>query len=184
MRIFNTVQNSYAILGISSPNQSKKNLLLVLFIFLLYACNFVSLYVYIFYVANDFMEYIEIANWSSGSVIIFVCFVAIVFRKDKLFKAIDDMEILFEKSEPNRLSFRTSFWKLINYCLLGSEYPESRRFFLKTVQQVERVCEIVFMVLLKIQLQLFMLPKCIASYCAYFFTDSGADSFQLPCPMW
>lgn len=100
MRIFNTVRNSYAILGISSSNQSMKDLLLVLFIFLLYAFNFVSLYVYIFYVASDFMEYIEIANWSSGSVIIFVCFVAIVFRKGKLFKAIDDMETLFEKSEP------------------------------------------------------------------------------------
>lgn len=71
----------------------------MLFIFLLYACNFVSLYMYVFYVASDFMEFILCANWSSGSFIIFVCFVAIVFRKTKLFKAIDKMEKLFETSE-------------------------------------------------------------------------------------
>lgn len=102
MKIFTKVRNSYAILGISSSNRtSSTSLLLVLFIFLLYGCNFVSLYVYIFYVATDFMELIECAGWSSGSAIIFVCFVAIVFRKTQLFKAINDMEKIFETSEAN-----------------------------------------------------------------------------------
>lgn len=68
--------------------------------------------------------------------------------------------------------------------LLGCVYPQSKQFFFKANGQVERVCEIVLMVLMKIQLQLFMLPKCVASFSAYFFTDAGDESFQLPCPMW
>lgn len=67
---------------------------------------------------------------------------------------------------------------------LGCEYPESMTFFLKIRQRVERLSEIVFMVVVKISLQLVMLPPCIVSFGVYFFTDSGSVSFQLPILIW
>lgn len=68
--------------------------------------------------------------------------------------------------------------------ILGCKYPKSRRFFLKTNRQAERLSEIVFTVVVKICVQLTILPKFVASLCVYFFTDAGRDSFQLPLPIW
>lgn len=66
----------------------------------------------------------------------------------------------------------------------GSKYPKSEAFFWKINQQVERLCEIVFMVVVNIPLQCLMLPRSIISFSAYFFTDSGSDAFKLPIPLW
>lgn len=55
---------------------------------------------------------------------------------------------------------------------------------MKTNQKVERLCEIVFMVFMKVAIQLIVLPKCIASFVAYFVGGLGSDSFELPVPMW
>lgn len=67
---------------------------------------------------------------------------------------------------------------------LGCKYPKSRKFFLKTNRQVERLSEISFMLQMKVFVQCFMLPKFIASIGLYFITDSGNDALQLPIPMW
>lgn len=69
-------------------------------------------------------------------------------------------------------------------CILGCKYPKSRRFFLKTRRQVERLSDVVFKAVIKIAVQFLMLPKCLVSYGVYFMTDSGSDSFELPVPMW
>lgn len=68
--------------------------------------------------------------------------------------------------------------------ILGSRYPKSERLFLKTNQQVERMSEIVFMVMMKIALPIFLLPTCIISFSRYFFIDSRTDSFKSTFPMW
>lgn len=68
--------------------------------------------------------------------------------------------------------------------ILGCKYLKSRRFFLKTNRQAERLSEIVFRVVVKVCVQLTILPKFVASLCVYFFTDAGRDSFQLPLPIW
>lgn len=67
---------------------------------------------------------------------------------------------------------------------LECKYPESRASILKTNQQVERLTEIIFTLVMKISLQLQMLPKSIACYAVYFMTESGSDSFDLPFPVW
>lgn len=55
---------------------------------------------------------------------------------------------------------------------------------MKTSRQVERLSRIIFLLFVKIALQLVMIPKCIASFSTYFMTDLGPDSFDLPAPMW
>lgn len=72
----------------------------------------------------------------------------------------------------------------MKFKILGAKYPKSKKFLMKTVQQIELVGEMSYLLMIKILLQLVMLPKCIVSYCAYFISDSGRDSFQLPYPFW
>lgn len=70
------------------------------------------------------------------------------------------------------------------FYILGSKYQKSEASFLKVNRQVEQLCGMVFTVAMKIFLQLIMLPKCIASFAIYFYTDAGIDSFELPYPLW
>lgn len=190
MKIFQTIQRHYVSLGISSSVSSiqKYPINTRVFIgFLLFGLNAASQLIYIIYVANDFMGYMEVICASSGSTIIFVCFAAIVHKMTLLFETIDSIEKLIDSREPfsSNLSFPFSIDnKISKLSILGWNIPKSRRFFLKRGRRTERLSEMIFMVVMKILVQLVMLPKIITSYCVYFLTDLGSDSFQLPLPMW
>lgn len=80
--------------------------------------------------------------------------------------------------------FEYDFISNLKLFILESKYPKSWRFYLNTNRQVERLSEIISMVVVRISLQCFMLPKCMVSFAVYFFTDSGSDSFELPFPLW
>lgn len=104
MKIFTLIQTHYATLGIDRPsNQSTQTNPInnrILFGFSLFGCLISSQFVYIFCVANGFMDYIVCTCVTSESIIICVCLAAIVFRKAKLFGCIDNIEKLTNASEP------------------------------------------------------------------------------------
>lgn len=103
MKILKTVQNHYATLGVSSSKQLTKKYPFserVFFGFFLFVYLLVSELVYIYYVAIGFMEYMDCICTISTSIIIFVCFMAIVHRKTTLFESIENLEKLIETSEP------------------------------------------------------------------------------------
>lgn len=106
IKIFRTVREHYAIVGISPtillPNQHLPFDERVLLGFLSFVCTTVSQVVYLLHIASHFMEYVECACSLSGTIIIFVCFMSIVFRKTTLFDSIDDIEKLIDSSK--------SFW--------------------------------------------------------------------------
>lgn len=101
MKVFRTIRNKFAFLDICPSNQStwqnpfNKRVLG----FILLGGNIVSHVVYIFRVANDFLEFVECLNSTFASIIISVCFVAIVFRKTTLFNSIDNIEKVIDASE-------------------------------------------------------------------------------------
>lgn len=102
MKIFETIQRHYNSLGISSSHQliQKYPFNARIFIgFLIFGVNAVSQFIYIVFVASDFMEYMNVICASSGSTIIFVCYAAIVYKKNRLFKTIDNIEQLIDSSE-------------------------------------------------------------------------------------
>lgn len=95
----------YATLGICPSNQPTQTypfslLLRVIFGFLLFGYLIVSQCVYTFYVANGFIEYVECICTTFSSIIVFVFFAAIVFRKTELFEIIENIESLIDTSEP------------------------------------------------------------------------------------
>lgn len=186
MKIFKIIQKHYAVLGIGPPNQlAQKNAfnVRILIGFSLFGYLIASQLVYIFRVANGFIDYIVCICSTSAGIIVFIGFLSIVFQKSTLFKSIKNMEKLINSSKPCQgasILLRKLKW----FISIGCKYPESKVFFLKTNRQVERLSEIIFMVMIKIAVHLLMLPKCIASFCDYFMTDAGRDSFILPFPMW
>lgn len=102
MKVFQTIQKQFAILGISSPRPPIQKYPFnerIYFGFLLFGCSTVSKFVYIFHVASGFIEYVECVSVISGSIIIIVCFGAIVFRKSTIFESVDLMEKLLDASE-------------------------------------------------------------------------------------
>lgn len=195
MKTFRTVREQYAILGIDgSSNQSPKIGLIntrVVFGFLLFGCLIASQFIYMFHITSDFMEYMQCISSTSATFIIFICLVAIVLRKNTVFETIDNLEKLITASRIQSLSMiivRRCKWFDRDFILktfpLGCKHRKSEAFFRNVNQQVERLSESVFIVSMKILIQIVLLPKCVVSYGVYFFTESQSDSFQLSIPIW
>lgn len=102
MKIFQTFQKQFAILGISpDPNHSNRKYIFnekLIFGFLLLGYMIVSQFVYIFYEANGFMEYVESICATSASTIVLACLANTVFRRALIFESIDNMETLIDTS--------------------------------------------------------------------------------------
>lgn len=140
MKVFRLLQQQYAIVGISSSNPSSDQKLpssiRILIGFATFGWNIVSLFLYIFYVANGFMEYMVCICVTSGTLIIFVCFAAIVYRKARLFELIDNIEELIDTSESiSFLTIERMIWMKIrtNWCFFRTEVSEIRSIFLQNL---------------------------------------------------
>lgn len=193
MKIFKTLQKHCAVLGINrSSSQSSQKCPLnerVLFGLLLFGWNIFSHFMFILFVANDFMEYMVCICSLSGCIILSVGFASIIFKKSLLFDCIDHIEKFIDSSTSQ--PFFWNIWPTIRvqfysktWFILGCKYRQSKALFLKTTQQVEQMSEFFFMLTVKVTLQLVLLPKVVVSFGTYFITDAGNDSFQLPYPMW
>lgn len=111
MKILRTVQEHYAIVGFSqstSTEQVNKRILIGL---LLFGYPSVSQILYIFHVADGFIEYVQSVCTTVASTIIFVCFVSFIRRKTQFFEIIDNLEKLIDTSEP-RLDHTYRFYRL------------------------------------------------------------------------
>lgn len=102
MKILRTVQQNYAILGISPSNQLNQSNPFnkrVLLGFLSFGSVIASQSVYIFHVDNGFMEHMDWICSISATVIQFGCFATIVFSKTTLFACIARTENLIDSSK-------------------------------------------------------------------------------------
>lgn len=102
MKVFRTLKSYYEILGISSSYHSDQRYSLnpkVPIVFVLFGCMIFSHFIYIFRVANDYIEYEESISSTTGCIIVFVGFVSIVFKSHTLFDVIDKMEKFIATSE-------------------------------------------------------------------------------------
>lgn len=101
MKIFRTVQKIYAIVGISSTNQSSDLLFnkRVAFGSLLSGCTIISQSLYVFRVSNGFMEYMECICSTFASILIFIGFMVLVFNRTLLFESMNKIESFIDTSE-------------------------------------------------------------------------------------
>lgn len=64
----------------------------------------------------------------------------------------------------------------------GQKYPEAKRMYVKTNHQIEKWCNIIYTITIKLFVPILLLPKFIASFFFYFTTELGGDAFELPFP--
>lgn len=103
MKIFQLIQERYALIGISASNQLDHKHPFnsrIVFGILLFGYAIVLKLVYIDCEADGFMGYLISISSACTTAIVFVCFAAVVFRKATLFKSIDRIEELIDTSEP------------------------------------------------------------------------------------
>lgn len=102
MRIFETLQEKYTVLGVSPSQHSTQGHALnakTLFGFLLFGSSLISILLFISYVANNFMEYVQSICVFCGTIVLFVCFASIVFEMDIFCGIIVDIEKLIDSSK-------------------------------------------------------------------------------------
>ena len=68
--------------------------------------------------------------------------------------------------------------------ILGSKYPASKEIYEKTNNQVEKISELIFYLILKISLQFIMLPIFIGGIIVCVTTEFKSDSYMSPIAMW
>lgn len=97
MKILQTVQKKYAILGICS-NQSKCNRKSVLMC-LIYSLGCTLSALFLFYEANSFQEYTNNIYITSALAMCVTFFAIVVVKMRKLFEMIDNMEKSIDESK-------------------------------------------------------------------------------------
>lgn len=102
MKLLEKVQRYYTILGIYSTHQlvQKSPLNRRAFIaFSIFGSVIISQFIYTFHVSNGFLEYVDSICATFGSIVTFVCFAAVYFRRTTTFGSIDHIERLIDRSE-------------------------------------------------------------------------------------
>lgn len=72
----------------------------------------------------------------------------------------------------------------MNNLKLGHDYPASMALYTKTNEKVEKVTELIYLVVVKVTPVCVVFPKFLASLNLYLTTDLGNDALELPLPMW
>ena len=101
MKIFEIVRRNYEILGITSAQSLQKYRLNIRINMALLLIGFITFLhtMQIIFVASTLTERMESATTTSGSVIISICFITIIFKMRTLFECIDFFEDMIAKSK-------------------------------------------------------------------------------------
>lgn len=101
MKVFQKLSRQYAILGIRSNATNPKHAFneRIHAGFFLFGCIIVTKFIYIFRVANAYMEYMECVSTTSGSIIVAVIYTHTVIISDEIFEVFGKIEQFIETSE-------------------------------------------------------------------------------------
>lgn len=102
MVAFQLVKANFALLGITahqSIQPNRLNSLKILMAFFMFGIIIILHFMYIFYVANTFDEYVECITLTSGKFVIVLFLCTVVYRMATLFKYLDVIEEIKAMSE-------------------------------------------------------------------------------------
>ena len=101
MKVLQTSQKYFAIMGISSEQSNQKYPMnaKILIGFIVLGYSFVAHLVYLIYIANTFDKYIECICATVAMAVITTCFLSMVFGMNLLLESIDNIEKLIETSK-------------------------------------------------------------------------------------
>lgn len=178
MKLFQSIQKSFSLLGISQ-NQSRFNDRMLLAASIFSAGTTLNI-VFVFTGTKTFREFTDAVYVACATAVFLICFAKIVFKMDKLFKLIDFIENIVDKSKL-KMHDEHSFGQ--NYIfVIGSEHPEMKVMYIEVNRQVEKLSDIAYLVMVKVTPVCLILPKIVISVFVYFTTDLGYDALELPSP--
>lgn len=193
MKLFQSVQKNFAVLGIIRPSQpiqtqyhfNKK----ILKISLWFCLEFILNGTFLAFVACTFREYTHTIYTTSASIMVIIYYAILVFKTAKLFELIDNFEKVFEKViDGSEYTFQITIqisknhlWTLTS---LGLEYPAANEIHIKTNRKAEKCCGIIYFMLGKVTPVMWIWPKSIVCLITYLTTNADNDALQLPVSMW
>lgn len=151
---------------------------------------------------KTFSEFIQSFYISITTMINTLIFAIIVWKKSRIYKFIDDLEVLIEERKLTAITILVlrkklnkslticSFfnWQRLTITILpnvsGYKNSESKKIYEKINERIEKWTKILYFVWMRGTFPGTMLPNCIISYFLYFATDLGSNAFRLPFPIW
>lgn len=180
MKLFQSIQKCFSILGISS-NQSRFNGRMVS-AFIVFSLGVIISTISLFIGTKTFKEYTDEIYVACAAILFVILFTNMIRKMEKLFELIDSFEMLVEKSELKFQVINLISTKIKK--IPGSEHPESKVLYDEVNRLVEKCSEIAYFVMVKLTAVCIVLPKFGISMFVYLTTDLGYDAFELPFPAW
>lgn len=139
----------------------------------------------------------EFANWlyiTTAIVSLDLSYAITIHKKSKLFDyftqfdqnvATSRLTIQMKKRQFFNNFLNTRLSNLTHKIFSGTaNLHTSKAIYYESNQLVEKLCRVLFFLFVNVFAPGLMLPKVVLSFFLYFNTDSRADAFDLPFPMW
>lgn len=149
-----------------------------------------SFFAFLIFEADNMAEYVNSAYFTTTLFGVFCSFIHTSTETATIFllldsdmgKIIDESTFEFQSSQIQCTTYRYHFQHLIFF--EGWQYPGSAKIYIKTHGLVEKLCKIMYFVIVNVTVPGFILPKAFICFVVYFTTNSGSDAFELPLPIW
>lgn len=193
MKLFETVQKFYRLLGLH-PSQQTQNCIfnarniLVLYIFVE---GFTSTAAFGLFEAKSIAEFGNAFYAFITELLCFVYFSSTMGKMTNVLELMKKSRDIIQKSEFHikHLMFWLSLhWirsnsELIHVDLIGMQNAQSNRIYNEMSERIEKVSEIFYFVLVKMTVPGVLLPSCLITIYNYFILDLKDESFFLPFPI-
>ena len=179
MELFKTFRKNFAVFGITSnarPLHSRE----IISAFLMNCLTAILCWMFLFCVANTFIEYTIGIYIASALTVVAICFTIVVFQIQNIFEFIEECEQITQKGKK---IYKQIVCRTTSFIFFFLE-PESKAMYSEIDHQIEKWSQIVYIVIAKITPVCFISPIFIYSLVIYFTTDLGNDAFELPLTVW
>lgn len=204
MKLFQTAQKNFALLGINPYDPSRKNQFnknIFLYILLVVSC-FTQTGAFLIFEANTFDEYTEGIYILSASILSPMAVASLAFQLKTLFKLIKRCENIFDSSKWEMMDIKVdshrkfkllanltvnNFKYIIHLCLntfSGMNVLASKELYEEVAQQAEQWSKWISIIAIKLTPLSGTILLLATSFFFYFVYDLGTDSFMLAVPMW
>lgn len=189
MKIFQTVQKNFGILGIcrDQPRFNGKSLIACL----IYGLGTILSAIFLICEADTFNEYTNNLYITTALAVGLFCLTNIILKMKELFALADKIEKSLDES---KCDSRFASFRIADHChciimesnkqISESENPTSKAIYKGSNRLVEKLSRIVHFAIAIVSPVCMVLPKAVASYLIYFFTNLGNEAFELPLFYW
>ena len=185
MKIFKAVRNHLKSIGFNenqpSFNMQQLDLSVKTILGLILVC------VHISYVADTPNEVMDGIFMVTVGILVLIARISTVFKMKTIFDLINRFQAIINHSKFSIIEYKhfyKSSTKNVEKNILGSKYPVPKKMYKKTNRTVEKLCKIVYLVIVKVPVPALILPKAFACFFIYLTTDAGPNAFELPFPVW